>query len=73
MLFSDYFRADKNTVKQYGAVDISFLSDTPLLIDPLLIYSNDDDKIKALYGKVAQYLLFLNYVSKMNLDQKQIN
>lgn len=37
MKFSKYFKVNEEEINNYGAVDISLFSDTPLFIDPMLI------------------------------------
>ena len=73
MFFSDYFKVDKKIIKDYGAIDISLVSDSPLFIDPLLIYGNSDPVIKKQYSKITQYLLFLNNKAKAGLTNSDIN
>ena len=72
MLFSDYFKVDKSVLNEYGAIDISLICDTPLFIDPILIYSNNDEKIKNSYSEIVKYLLFLNSISQKGLNEKSI-
>lgn len=72
MLFSDYFKVDKRVLEEYGAIDISLICDTPLFIDPILIYSNSDEKIKNSYVEIVKYLLFLNSISQKGLNEKSI-
>ena len=71
MLFSDYFNVDKKTLKNYGAVDISLLSDSPLFIDPILIYGNDNTEIKNQYPRITRYLLFLAEKATNHLSEKE--
>ena len=73
MLFSELFNIDKAVLSEYGAVDISLHSDTPLFIDPLLIYRNDNPEIKKLYSEIVKYLLFLKKKSVQTLTPKEIN
>lgn len=72
MLFSDYFKVEKSVIKKYGAVDISLVCDTPLFIDPILIYSNKDEKIRNSYVEIVKYLLFLNSKAQKGLNDKSI-
>ena len=39
MFFSEYFGIDSSILEKYGAVDISFVCDSPLFIDPMLIFT----------------------------------
>lgn len=72
MLFSDYFKVDKKVINEYGAIDISLICDTPLFIDPILIYSNSDMKIKNCYAEIVKYLLFLNSIAQKGLDDRSV-
>lgn len=73
MIFSKIFNVEKDIVKQYGAVDISLLSDTPLFIDPMLIMYNDDEEIRNQYQNLVKYLLFLKNKAKSDLCNDEIN
>ena len=73
MLFSDYFNVDKKHIDDYGAVNISLFADTPLFIDPLLIYNNADPKIADSYSMISNYLKYLNNISKRELSKEEIN
>lgn len=72
MLFSDYFHVDKNTINEYGAVDISLFSDLPLFIDPLLIFGNDDELIRQQYQKIVDYLFFLKEKASKELTKQEV-
>ena len=72
MLFSDYFNIDKQLLDDYGAVNVSLFADTPLFIDPLLIYGNEDSQIRSLYPRISNYLRFLDKVSISNPTEQEI-
>lgn len=72
MLFSDYFNVDKTIISEYGAVNISLFADTPLFIDPLLIFNNDNPEIKCLYERISSYLKFLNKIASKNPSEDEI-
>ena len=44
MFFSEYYGIDSSVVEHYGAVDISFVCDIPLFIDPMLIFNSEKEK-----------------------------
>ena len=46
--FSDFFEIDHSIIDEYGALDISLLSDNPAFIDPFLIFYSDDPTYKKL-------------------------
>ncbi len=45
MFFSEYYGIDSSVVEHYGAVDISFVCDIPLFIDPILEYEDNGARI----------------------------
>lgn len=59
VFFSDYFGVDRAAINAYGAIDISLVNDTPLFIDPFLIFESDKDEYKALHNGIVDYLHFL--------------
>ena len=46
MFFSEYYKIDISIIEKYGAVDISFVCDFPLFIDPMLIFNSEKMSIK---------------------------
>ena len=46
MFFSEYYGIDSSVVEHYGAVDISFVCDIPLFIDPILEYEDNQKRNK---------------------------
>ena len=58
--FSDYYGIDRQTLKDYGAFDVSIISDLPLFIDPFLLFnSTEKPEYQALHESIIRYLLFL--------------
>lgn len=49
MRFSNVFGVDSKLISDYGIVDISLVSDVPLFIDPMLIFSSNKPEYKKLY------------------------
>ena len=41
--FSDFFGVPEQTLEEYGAFNISIVTDLPLFIDPFLLFNSDDD------------------------------
>lgn len=72
MFFSDKFLVSPNLIKDYGAINISLVCDTPLFIDPILIYDNDDPVIKSWYKNIVDYLLFLNSKSSSEITYEEL-
>lgn len=57
--FSDCFNVDRAVLEEYGAYDISVVIDTPLFIDPFLLFNSENDKYQALHEQMLDYLRFL--------------
>lgn len=59
LFFSTYFEVDRSDIKSYGAIDISLINDTPLFIDPFLIFESDKNEYKLLNQGIVDYLKYL--------------
>ncbi len=57
--FSDRFNVDPLVLDKCGAYDISVVTDTPLFVDPFLLFNSEDDKYQALHEQMLHYLHFL--------------
>src|SRR6266568_8311905 len=57
--FSDFFEVEANTVKKYGAFNISLLSDLPLFVDPFLLFNSKKSEYQELHSRMISYLRFL--------------
>lgn len=57
--FSDFFQIDSKIIEDYGAPDISLISDLPLFIDPFLIFNSSKPEYKRLHSEIIKYLSFL--------------
>lgn len=65
MFFSEYYKIDISIIEKYGAVDISFVCDFPLFIDPMLIFNSEKNEYKELHKKIVKYFHFL-YIKKQS-------
>ncbi len=72
MLFSEYYKIDAACLKKYGAIDISLVADTPLFIDPLLIFSKKNQKYKDLHSQTLKYFIFLYKKAREILTEEEI-
>ncbi|MDE5587186.1 MAG: hypothetical protein K2I72_02305, partial [Bacilli bacterium] len=72
MFFSEYYRINASLIEQYGAVDISFICDLPLFVDPMLIFNSEKEEYKILHKKIIKYFYFLYQKSCEGLSQKEI-
>ena len=57
--FSDRFNVSPQVLDEYGAFDISVVSDLPVFIDPFLLFNSDKDQYQALHDQILDYLRFL--------------
>lgn len=57
--FSDYFEVDPSIIEEYGAFNISLITDLPLFIDPFLLFNSTEQKYRDLHEQMLQYLRFL--------------
>jgi len=59
IFFSDYFAVPADTLRDYGAFNISLINDLPLFIDPFLLFNSRKPAYKALHEGVVEYVRFL--------------
>lgn len=57
--FSDFFEISPESVKDYGAFNISLINDLPLFIDPFLIFNSKKSEYQELHNKIVEYVRFL--------------
>lgn len=57
--FSERFEVDPTVLEDYGALDISVVTDLPLFIDPFLLFNSEKTEYQALYESIVNYLRFL--------------
>lgn len=57
--FSEIFDVSKESLDDYGAFNISLVTDLPLFIDPFLLFNSDKPEYKKLHGEIIDYLRFL--------------
>jgi hypothetical protein len=65
--FSDRFGIDPTSLEQYGALDISLITDLPLFIDPFLLFNSKKAEYRQLHDELVRYLVFLR--DKSNAGQ----
>jgi hypothetical protein len=59
LYFSDYFEVSERSLDEYGAFNISLVSDLPLFIDPFLLFNSDKREYEQLHDDIIAYLRFL--------------
>jgi len=57
--FTDFFNIRPSTLRRYGALDISLVSDLPVFIDPFLLFGSNKCLYKKLHDEMIRYLVFL--------------
>ena len=59
LYFSDAFAVSERDLEQFGAFNISLVTDLPLFIDPFLLFSSEKAEYQQLHGEMIRYLRFL--------------
>jgi hypothetical protein len=59
LYFSDYFRVPPEQIEDYGAFNISLVTDLPLFIDPFLLFNSKRREYQTLHDEIIRYLRFL--------------
>ncbi len=67
LYFTDHFNVTPKILEEYGAFNISLISDLPLFIDPFLLFNSKKEEYQRLHGEIIQYLKFLR--SKSTTEQ----
>jgi hypothetical protein len=71
--FSEFFRVDPEVLEEYGAFDISVVSDLPLFVDPFLLFNSEDPEYQNLHEEILEYLRFLRDRATPDLDSGLID
>lgn len=71
MFFSEYYGISNSVIDEYGAVDISFVCDIPLFIDPMLIFNSEKEEYKKIHKDIVKYFHF--FIKKLLVDYKRKN
>lgn len=59
LYFSDLFGVPEEALAEYGAFNISLVTDLPLFVDPFLLFTSDNPEYRALHESMIEYLRFL--------------
>lgn len=57
--FSDFFGISPSTLEDYGAFNISLVTDLPLFVDPFLLFTSENEEYQELHAQIIAYLVFL--------------
>ena len=66
--FSQHFGIDSRVLRDYGAFDISVVSDLPLFVDPFLLFNSDKPEYMDLHAGILRYLVYLRDKASSDLD-----
>ncbi|HEY8560153.1 MAG TPA: caspase family protein [Pyrinomonadaceae bacterium] len=58
-LFSDFFEISEDIIEDYGAFNVSLVSDLPLFIDPFRIFNSAKPEYQKLHDEIIKYLIYL--------------
>ena len=53
--FSDFFGVSRETMRAYGAFDVSLINDLPMFIDPFLLFNSDNPEYQKLHDEMIKY------------------
>jgi len=70
--FSDFFEVSPQLLSDYGAFNISLITDLPLFIDPFLLFNSDDEQYQRLHAQIIDYVVFLKNESKRPLPEGRV-
>jgi len=59
LYFADVFQVSQDALDDYGAFNISLITDLPLFIDPFFLFNSDKKEYRQLHDHIINYLRFL--------------
>ena len=62
--FTEYFGVPADLLEEYGAFNISLITDLPLFVDPFLLFNSEKPEYRALHDDIIRYLRFLRTKSE---------
>lgn len=68
LYFSDCFGVSPETLEEFGAFNISVVTDLPLFIDPFLLFNSEKPEYAELHEGIIHYLKFLRDEAASDLD-----
>jgi len=66
--FSQFYGLEPGVLRDYGAFDISVVSDLPLFVDPFLLFNSEKSEYQALHASMLRYLVCLRDTATADLD-----
>lgn len=74
IFFTDYFQVSHKILNEYGAFNISLVTDLPLFIDPFLLFNSRKIEYQRLHSEIIKYLRFLKDKSvSQKIDKGLLN
>lgn len=73
LCFSQHFGIAEDVLEEYGAFDLSIVSDLPLFVDPFLLFNSEKQEYQDLHVEILKYLKFLRTKATLQLDPNLIN
>lgn len=68
LYFSQHFGVSPKVLEDYGAFDVSLVSDLPLFVDPFLLFNSEKPEYRDLHDGMIRYLVFLRDRATPDLD-----
>lgn len=59
LYFSDAFGVNESAIEEYGAFNISLITDLPLFVDPFLLFNSKKPEYQKLHDEIIRYLRYL--------------
>jgi hypothetical protein len=57
--FSEIFEVEPSVLDEYGAFNVSLLTDLPLFVDPFLLFHSENPEYQELHNEIIEYLRLL--------------
>jgi len=57
--FNEFFNVSEKDMEQYGAYNMSLISDTEVFVDPILLYRKENKKYYEAHQGIINYIIFL--------------
>jgi hypothetical protein len=74
LYFSEHFGVDRSVLDEFGAFDVSVVSDLPLFVDPFLLFNSENPRYQQLHDDILEYLRFLrDQAADRDLDPSLID
>jgi hypothetical protein len=72
LYFSQVFSVPEDVLEEYGALDVSVVSDLPAFVDPFLLFNSEKEEYQELHAQILRYLVCLRDRAVEDLDDGTI-